>query len=241
MAHMTPSSLRTHKELHTGDFAGRMNWLRASVLGANDGIVSMAALIVGVAGAGASSSTLLITGVAGLSAGAFSMAVGEYVSVSSQKDTEEALLAKERHELHHEAEQELEELTTIYERKGLSRTTAEQVAKELTQHDAFTAHAEAELGIDPTGLVRPLSAGLASAISYVIGGLIPLIAILAPGESVNLYVTYATVAVALVLTGIYSARVSGAPALRTVFRNVAGGMLAMVITYYAGMLLGGVL
>lgn len=232
--------LKTHKELHTGSVANKLNWLRASVLGANDGVVSMAALVVGVAGADASLHTLLITGVAGILAGAFSMAAGEYVSVSSQKDTEEALLAKERRELEEEAEFELEELTTIYERKGLARTTAEQVAKELTAHDAFTAHAEAELGIDPTSLTNPVHASFASALSYTAGGIIPLVAIILPSEATRLYWTYGAVGIALLLTGIISARVSGAPIIKTTARVLIGGMLAMVITFYAGKFLGGV-
>ena len=154
----------THHELHSGEFANKLNWLRASVLGSNDGIVSIAALVVGVAAASSiSSHMLLLTGVAGLFAGSFSMAVGEYVSVSSQRDTEKSLLAKERYELEHEAESELEELTAIYEGKGLTRTTAEQVAKELTAHDAFAAHVHAELGIDPNALTNPWHAKIGRA------------------------------------------------------------------------------
>lgn len=227
----------THHELHSGDFANKLNWLRASVLGSNDGIVSMAALVVGVAAASSiSSHTLLLTGVAGLLAGSFSMAVGEYVSVSSQRDTEKALLDKERYELEHEAEFELEELTSIYEGKGLARATAEQVAKELTAHDAFTAHVQVELGIDPHALTNPWHASLASAVSYALGGVIPLIAIVTAGESIRIGVTFIAVFFALVLTGIVSARVSGAPVMKTIYRVVFGGVLAMGVTYLAGRL-----
>lgn len=227
----------THHELHSGEFANKLNWLRASVLGSNDGIVSMAALVVGVAAASSiSSHMLLLTGVAGLFAGSFSMAVGEYVSVSSQRDTEKSLLAKERYELEHEADSELEELTTIYEGKGLTRATAEQVAKELTAHDAFAAHVHAELGIDPNALTNPWHASFASAVSYALGGIVPLIAIVVSGESVRIMVTFIAVFIALVVTGIVSARVSGAPVMKTIYRVVLGGILAMGITYLAGRL-----
>jgi VIT1/CCC1 family predicted Fe2+/Mn2+ transporter len=197
----------------------------------------MAALVVGVAASSSiSSHMLLLTGVAGLFAGSFSMAVGEYVSVSSQRDTERSLLAKERYELEHEAESELEELTAIYEGKGLARTTAEQVAKELTAHDAFTAHVHAELGIDPNALTNPWHASFASAVSYALGGIVPLIAIVASGESIRIMVTFIAVFFALLLTGIVSARVSGAPVMKTIYRVVLGGVLAMSITYFAGKL-----
>ena len=227
----------THHELHSGEFANKLNWLRASVLGSNDGIVSIAALVVGVAAASSiSSHMLLLTGVAGLFAGSFSMAVGEYVSVSSQRDTEKSLLAKERYELEHEAESELEELTAIYEGKGLTRTTAEQVAKELTAHDAFAAHVHAELGIDPNALTNPWHASFASAISYALGGIVPLIAIVVSGEPIRIMVTFIAVFIALLVTGIVSARVSGAPVMKTIYRVVLGGILAMGITYFAGRL-----
>ena len=226
----------THHELHSGEFASKLNWLRASVLGSNDGIVSIAALVVGVAAVGTSPHTLLLTGVAGLLAGSFSMAVGEYVSVSSQRDTEKALLEKERYELEHEAESELEELTSIYEQKGLTRATAEQVAKELTAHDAFAAHVHAELGIDPNALTSPWQASLASAVSFALGGIVPIIAVTMPETSVRIQSAFVAVFIALVLTGIISARVSGAPAMKTIYRVVFGGILAMAATFYAGKL-----
>jgi vacuolar iron transporter family protein len=207
-------------------------------LGANDGIVSLAALVVGVAGASDSSHTIFVTGLAGLLAGALSMAVGEYVSVSSQKDTELALLEKERFELEHYPEEELAELAGIYEKKGLSRATAEMVAKELTAHDAFGAHVEAELKLDPHERTNPLQAAFASAASFIAGAVIPFIAILLPPASIKIPVTFASVLVALVATGIISARVSGAPVLKATSRMVAGGILAMLITFGIGSLFG---
>jgi VIT1/CCC1 family predicted Fe2+/Mn2+ transporter len=231
-----PTAPHVHKELHSGTFSNKLNLLRASVLGANDGIISIAALVVGVAGASVSSHTLLLTGVAGLLAGAFSMAVGEFVSVSSQRDTEQALLAKERYELEHEAELELEELTDIYQKKGLQRATAEKVARELTDHDAFAAHAHAELGIDPDNLTNPWGAGTASAISYALGGLIPLLTIIYPPAETRVLVTFIAVFIALIITAVISARVSGAPVFRTILRIVCGGILAMAVTFAAGRL-----
>lgn len=231
MAH-TP----THKELHSGEFASKLNWLRASVLGANDGIISMAALLVGVAGAAASPQALIVTGIAGLLAGALSMAVGEYVSVSSQRDSERALLAKEKYELEHYKDSELAELVGIYERKGLRPETARLVATELTAHDAFAAHVDAELGIDPHHLTNPWHAGIASALSYTVGGIIPTIAIVLPALSIRVPVTFAAVLIALIITGILSARVSGARVLPTTVRVVIGGIIAMAVTYGIGKL-----
>lgn len=227
-----------HYEYHGESAASRSNWLRASVLGANDGIVSLAALVVGVAGAAGGSSHLFITGLAGLLAGALSMAVGEYVSVSSQKDTEIALLHKERLELENFPEHELAELTDIYEKKGLSRATAEIVAKELTAHDAFGSHVEAELNLNPDERTNPWHAAVASAASFVAGALIPFIAILLPPPALKIPVTFGAVLIALLITGVVSARVSGAPLLRVTGRVVVGGMLAMLITFGIGTLFG---
>ena len=215
-----------------------MNWLRAAVLGANDGIISLAALVVGVAGATNSTGHILVTGIAGLFAGALSMAVGEYVSVSSQRDTEKALLEKERFELKHYPKEEFQELIAIYEKKGLKRETAETVAKELTKHDAFTAHAEAELGINAKKLTNPWSAALASAASFTAGALIPLIAIAFPAAPYRVTATFGAVVVALIATGVLSARASGANAGDATFRVVAGGLLAMVVTFGIGRVFG---
>jgi len=224
-----------HDEPHdAGSLGQRLNWLRAGVLGANDGIVSTAGLVVGVATATAARGPILTAGLAGLAAGAVSMALGEYVSVSSQRDTERALLRQERRELREEPEAELAELAAIYEAKGLKPATARQVAKELTEHDAFAAHAEAELGIDPHELTNPWYAAGASAVSFTIGALLPLAAILLPPQSLRTPVTFAVVLVALAITGTVAARLGSAPALRAAVRVVVGGALAMVITFLIG-------
>ncbi|MGX1778945.1 VIT1/CCC1 transporter family protein [Nocardia brasiliensis] len=223
-------------EPHAEGLASKLNWLRAGVLGANDGIVSTAGLVVGVAAATTSTGAIFTAGIAGLSAGAISMAVGEYVSVSTQRDSERALLAKEQRELREEPEYELAELAGIYEAKGLSPETARQVAAELTAHDAFTAHAEVELGLDPTELTNPWHAALSSAVSFTVGALLPLLAILLPPVSVRIPVTFAAVIVALALTGSVSARLGGSAPGRAVLRVVLGGALAMAVTYGIGQL-----
>jgi VIT1/CCC1 family predicted Fe2+/Mn2+ transporter len=215
-----------------------MNWLRAAVLGADDGIVSVAGLVVGVAGATDSRSVIFTAGIAGLIAGALSMAAGEYVSVSSQRDTEMALLAKEQAELHHYPEQELEELVSLYEARGLTRATAQLVANELTAKDAFAAHADAELGINAEELTNPWHAAFASAASFLAGAVIPLIAILVPPAAVRVPVAFVAVLVALALTGVLSAKVGGASIPRATTRVVAGGALAMAITFLVGRLFG---
>ncbi|MFJ4651417.1 VIT family protein [Nocardia sp. NPDC088792] len=225
-------------EPHDASLASRLNWLRAGVLGANDGIVSTAGLVVGVAAATTDTNPILTAGIAGLAAGAISMAVGEYVSVSTQRDSERALLHKEKRELAEEPEYELEELTQIYRGKGLSDTTARQVAEELTAHDAFAAHAEAELGLNPKDLTNPWEAAISSAVSFTLGALLPLIAILLPPVSWRIPVTFAAVLVALAITGTISARLGGSRAGRAVLRVVIGGALAMAITYGIGQLAG---
>jgi VIT1/CCC1 family predicted Fe2+/Mn2+ transporter len=225
-------------EPHRAGLAGRLNWLRAGVLGANDGIVSTAGLVVGVAGATTSTSEILTAGVAGLVAGAVSMALGEYVSVSSQRDTERALLAKERAELAADPQAELDELTAIYASKGLSDATARQVAIELTRGDAFTAHAEAELGINPNELSNPWQAAAASALAFTIGSLLPLVAILLPPAGIRVPVTFVVVLLALALTGATSAYLGSAGLTRAVTRLVAGGALAMLVTFGIGHLVG---
>ncbi|MBF6214113.1 VIT family protein [Nocardia puris] len=225
-------------EPHGQGFATRLNWLRAGVLGANDGIVSTAGLVVGVAAATTNTTTLFTAGIAGLSAGALSMAVGEYVSVSTQRDSEQALLAKERKELRDYPDYELRELAEIYEAKGLTPQTARQVAEELTAHDAFTAHAEAELRLDPTELTNPWQAALSSAVSFTLGALLPLLAILLPPVTARIPVTFVTVLVALALTGSISARLGGSPRRKAIRRVVLGGALAMVITYGIGQVAG---
>jgi VIT1/CCC1 family predicted Fe2+/Mn2+ transporter len=226
-----------HHEVHAGA-GSKLNWLRAAVLGANDGVVSVASIVVGVAGATNSAGFILTAGVAGLVAGALSMAVGEYVSVSTQRDTERALLEKERNELLTEPEAELKELTTLYEAKGLSAATARQVAEELTAHDAFAAHVEAELHINPDDLTNPWHAAFASAAAFLSGAIIPLLAIVLPPASLRLPVTFVAVLVVLVITGTLSAYAGGANKTIATFRVVAGGILAMAITFGIGKIFG---
>ena len=223
-----------HIEPHTVGTGSRLNWLRASVLGANDGIVSVAALVVGVAGASDNTGFIFTAGMAGLIAGALSMAVGEYVSVSTQRDTEQALLAKEKWELENEPEKELQELAYIYEKKGLSIQTAQLVAKELTAHDAFAAHVDAELGIDPNNLTNPLHAAYASGAAFTLGAIIPLVAILLPPIDWRIPVTFFGVLVALAITGSLSAYAGDANKTRATIRVVLGGALAMAITFAVG-------
>ena len=225
-------------EAHSNGLGQRLNWLRAGVLGANDGIVSIASLVVGVAGATSASAPVLTAGAAGVVGGAISMALGEYVSVSSQRDTERALIAKERRELHEMPEAELDELTQLYRDRGLSDATARSVALELTAHDALSAHLEVELHIDQNDLVNPWHAALSSAIAFTLGALLPLLAILLPPPEWRIPVTFVAVLIALAVTGTVSAQLGGAPKGRAVLRLVVGGALALVATWLIGTLLG---
>lgn len=218
--------------------ASRLNWLRAGVLGANDGIVSVAAIVVGVAGATANNAPILAAGLAGLVGGAVSMALGEYVSVSSQRDTQRALIAKERVALRDEPSDELAELARLYEAKGLSAATAKQVAAELTERDALGAHLEAKLHIDEDDVVSPWHAALASAVAFTIGGILPLLVILLVPASSRIPVTFVTVLIALALTGAVGARIGGSPVVRAVVRVMIGGGVALAATYLIGHLLG---
>lgn len=225
-------------EPHDGSISGRLNWLRAGVLGANDGIVSVSALVVGVAGATDSTPAILTAGAAGLIGGAISMALGEYVSVSSQSDSQRALIAKERRELEEEPERELAELTGLYEAKGLSADTARRVAVELTRHDALAAHLETELGLKVDDVASPLAAAGASALAFTIGAILPLLAILLPPVGVRVPITFAVVLLALAGTGFTSARIGGSHPLRPTIRIVFGGALALAATFAIGSLLG---
>ncbi|WP_330303604.1 MULTISPECIES: VIT family protein [unclassified Streptomyces] len=228
----------THDEAHGGALGSRLNWLRAAVLGANDGIISTAGLVVGVAGATDERSALLTAGLAGLLAGSMSMAAGEYVSVSTQRDSELAALALEKRELTEQPEAELEELTELLEQRGLTRDVAREAAEQLTERDALRAHARVELGIDPDDLTNPWHAAWASFLAFTAGALLPLLAMVLPPADWRLGVTVVSVLAALVLTGWSSARLGGANVGRAVVRNVAGGALAMAVTYAAGALLG---
>jgi VIT1/CCC1 family predicted Fe2+/Mn2+ transporter len=225
-------------EPHAAGLSARLNWLRAGVLGANDGIVSTAGLVIGVAAATTAISPILTAGVAGLIAGAVSMALGEYVSVSTQRDTERALLEKERRELAEMPDEELAELALMYRAKGLSEGTAQLVAEELTAHDAFAAHVDIELNIDPNELTNPLQAALASAVAFSLGALLPLLAILLPPASARIPVTFGAVLVALALTGTISARLGRAQVRTAVVRIVGGGALAMLVTFAIGQMVG---
>ncbi|MFE7584885.1 VIT family protein [Streptomyces gardneri] len=225
-------------EAHGGGLGSRLNWLRAAVLGANDGVVSTAGLVVGVAGATESRAALLTAGLSGLLAGSMSMAAGEYVSVSTQRDSEEAALAQEKRELREDPEAELAELTTLLAARGLSADVAREAAEQLTERDALRAHARVELGIDPDDLTNPWHAAGASFLAFTVGALLPLLAIVLPPTSVRLWVTVGSVLAALALTGWWSARLGSAPAGRAILRNVGGGALAMAVTYAAGSLLG---
>ncbi|MCB4208917.1 VIT family protein [Arthrobacter sp. UM1] len=226
-------------EAHTAGHGSRLNWLRAGVLGANDGIVSVAGLVMGVAGATTAVGPIFVSGIAGLVSGALSMAVGEYVSVSTQRDSERALLEKERWELAEMPEEELDELTELYVERGLEPDLARQVAVQLTEKDPLKAHADAELGIDPDELTSPVQAALSSFLAFAVGALIPLLAILLPGPDWRVPVCLGAVGLALLLTGFVSARIGQAPTTRAVIRNVVGGALAMLITYGVGTLIGG--
>ena len=236
-----PADLRPQPheaEPHEGGLNNRLNWLRAGVLGANDGIVSTAGLVMGVAGATSDRGSILVAGVAGLTAGALSMGAGEYVSVSTQRDSELALLAKEQRELREDPLDELQELAGLYVEKGLSDDFALEVARQLTEHDALAAHAEAELGIDPDDITSPWNAAWASMLSFTLGALLPLLTIMLGGETTRVAVTVGAVTVALALTGWASAPFGYGPTGRAVVRNVLGGLFAMAVTYGIGSLLG---
>ncbi len=226
--------------IETQDFGSnsQLNWLRAAVLGANDGIVSVSSVIVGVAGATTHRSFILTAGVAALVAGALAMAVGEYVSVSSQRDTEMALLEKERQEILNEPEKELAELAQIYKKKGLSIETAQRVAEELTKNDAFAAHIDAELGIDPNDLTNPLHAAYASGAAFFCGAIVPLLAAILSPEKIRIPMIFTFAILALFVTGGLSAHVGGAHKGRAMARVVIGGIIAMVITFGIGKLFG---
>jgi VIT1/CCC1 family predicted Fe2+/Mn2+ transporter len=235
---MNSSTQLSHHEPHSQKSGKKLNWLRASVLGANDGIVSVAGIVVGVAAATDSSGAILTAGVAGIVAGALSMAAGEYVSVSSQKDTEKALLAKERRELRDSPEEELDELVGLYEQKGLSHETAITVARELTAKDAYAAHIDIELGIDPDDLTNPWHAAIASTLAFTAGSLIPLLSVVLAPADIRIPVTFVAVIVALVITGTLSAYAGGANKTRATLRVLVGGILAMAVTYGIGHLVG---
>jgi VIT1/CCC1 family predicted Fe2+/Mn2+ transporter len=225
-------------ERHLG---GRAAWLRAAVLGANDGLISTASLIVGVGAASESRSAILVAGIAGLTAGALSMAAGEYVSVSSQLDTERADLARERAELATSPEAELDELADIYERRGLNPELARQVAVELSKsEDRLAIHARDELGIDVGALARPVQASAVSALSFISGALLPVLIVALAPASVRMAITVAATLVGLVLLGAVGAGLGGAPRGRASVRVLVGGALALAIALGIGRVTGAV-
>ena len=222
-----------------GDHVGtRLNWLRAAVLGANDGIVSTAGVVMGVAGATDDSGTILIAGIAALTAGALSMGTGEYVSVSTQRDSEKSILELEAMELRQMPETEERELAKMYVDKGLTPETAERVARELTEHDALRAHADIEFGIDPDNLTNPWQAAWASMLAFTVGALLPLLVVAFVPDGLRVLLTVLSVVAALAVTGFVSARIGLSPRLPAVLRNIAGGLLAMGVTYAIGSFAG---
>lgn len=225
----------TPPEIH---FAHRVGWLRATVLGANDGLLSVSSLMVGVSAAEVASSTLLLTGVAGIVAGAMSMAAGEYVSVSSQADSEKSDLARERRELADIPDLEQRELADIYVGRGLDEALAVQVALALTAHDALEAHSRDELGINATTIARPVQASLASAASFVAGGIVPLLAVVLAPATMVFWVLVTVTIVTLAVLGAAGARAGGAPIGPGALRVVIWGSLAMAITAAVGRLFG---
>ena len=232
---MTAPRAHVAAERHLGS---RAAWLRAAVLGANDGLISTASLIVGVAAADPARSAILVAGLAGLTAGALSMAAGEYVSVSSQLDTERADLAREQGELATSPDAELDELTGIYERRGLSPPLARQVAVELSAHDRLAVHARDELGIDPDALARPIQAAAVSASSFIAGAVLPVLIVALVPSSLRLLVTIVATLAGLVLLGSIGAQLGGAPRGRAAARVLVGGSLALTIALGIGRLTG---
>ena len=224
-----------HKEKHRSQ---RAQWLRAAVLGVNDGIVSTASLMLGVYAASENSAAILTAGIAGLAAGALSMAAGEYVSVSSQKDSEKADIDIERKSIHDNPEEELKELAWIYEQRGLDKKLAKEVAIKLHANDAVTSHARDELGINFGAMAKPVQAAIASAVAFSIGALVPIVAALASTLENGLWVITGSALAALAISGAVGAFIGGGCRLRAALRVLIGGGLAMAITYVIGLLIG---
>ena len=228
------------EEHDEGHFSHRIGLLRAMVLGANDGTISTACLILGVAAADADRGTIITAGFAALVAGAASMAIGEYVSVSSQRDSEQADIAKEMWELEHTPEHELDELTAIYKGKGLTQELARAVAIQLTKEDALKVHMAEELGISQLTLARPLQASVSSALSFSVGAAIPLIAVSVASASQRITTTVLVALLTLVALGLASSKAGGAQPLKPTLRVLVGGAIAMAFTMAVGSLVGGV-
>lgn len=220
------------------NLSSRLNWLRAGVLGANDGIVSVAAIVVGVAGVTTSTGPILTAGLAGLVGGAVSMALGEYVSVSTQSDSQRAVIATKRRQLVDTPAESLDLLALAYERKGLSTPTARQVAEELTARDALDAHLSVESHSDEDDVVNPWHAASASAVSFTLGAILPLLAVLLPPEAWRVPITFVAVLLALAITGALGARIGGGSLARAASRVVIGGAIALAFTFTVGLMLG---
>lgn len=231
----TPHDSEPHDR---GAFSDGLNKLRAGVLGANDGIVSVAAVVVGVAGATSAMGPIITAGAAAVVGGAISMALGEYVSVASARDSQTALIAKERRELAEMPEQELAELASIYQAKGLTPETAQKVAEELTAHDALGAHLEAELHIDENEVLKPWQAAVASGVAFLAGAVLPMLAILLPPPELRIPITFVATLVALGITGALGAILGKSHWLRPTVRVLVGGGLALAVTFGIGALLG---
>lgn len=235
---MTENTTPEAKTKNNDASSARLNKLRAAVLGANDGIVSTSSVVMGVAGATNNKGAIFTAGMAALVAGALSMAVGEYVSVSSQSDAEKAYIKKERAELAADPEGELAELTQAYVNLGVNADTAHQVAKELTAKDALKAHLHMEFNLDEEDMSSPMHAAVASLVAFTAGGLIPFLTIILAPKGMNLWATGVAVLFALCFTGYMSATVGGASRRRAILRVVLGGVAAMIITYFVGVLFG---
>ena len=222
----------------SGQILSRLNWLRAGVLGANDGIVSTAAIIFGVAGASATHSTVMLAGIAAVASGALSMAAGEYVSVATQRDLEVAELARQKADLERDPERELQVLARLFEQRGVEPQLAMEVSRQMSAKDARAVHARAELGMDPDAMTNPWAAAFASLVAFTIGGLIPIVAMMLSSRAAEIWITGVAVVIAMALTGAVSARLGRLPLVPSVARYVAGGLLAMAITYGLGRLAG---
>ncbi|MFL4480189.1 VIT family protein [Paeniglutamicibacter sp. ORCA_105] len=235
---MDQQEMQHEGEPHDQGLAERLNWLRAGVLGANDGIVSVAAVVVGVAGATTATGPVVVAGAAAAIGGAISMALGEYVSVSSSADSQKALIEKERRELAEMPEEELVELAGLYEAKGLSPATAQQVARELTEHDVLKAHLDVELQLDEDEVLNPWNAAIASAIAFTVGAALPFATAVFLPVGLRIPVTFAAVLLALAVTGATGARLGGASVLRPTLRVLIGGAAALAVTFAIGSWLG---
>jgi VIT1/CCC1 family predicted Fe2+/Mn2+ transporter len=225
-------------ETPSGEILSRLNWLRAGVLGANDGVVSTAAIIFGVAGGSASHSTIMLVGIASIAAGALSMGAGEYVSVATQRDLEEAELARQKDDLERDPAGELAILARLFEQRGVEPPLAKEVSRQMSAKDALSVHARAELGIDPAAVTNPWAAAFASLVSFAIGGLVPILAIVLSPREIEIWAAGVAVVIAMALTGAVSARFGRIPMAASVFRNIAGGLLAMAITFGVGKIVG---